>query len=220
MTEGSKRVLLFRGYERFWHWTQALLMVVMAVTGFEIHGTYTILGFELAIDVHVCSAWALIVLWVFSIFWHFTTGEFRQYLPKTEGVWRQIQYYMRGIFTGEPAPFHSTPKIKHNPLQRLAYLGLKIFMIPFIWVTGLLYLFYNDGIVQVLVSLGLSLELIAILHVVAAFLMLLFLIVHLYLITTGETIWQHLKAMIMGYEEMHVADSKDAKESKEIKEST
>lgn len=202
MNTKTKRLELFKPYERFWHWSQALLMTIMAITGFEIRGIYSLLGFELAVDVHVWSAWLLIILWVFSIFWHFTTGEFRHYLPRTEGVWKQVVYYCRGIFLAEPAPFHPSAKAKHNPLQRLAYLSLKIMIIPLIWLTGLLYFFYNEWMVQQLVALGLSLELIAIVHVVGAFLILLFLIAHLYLITTGDTIGQHLKAMITGYEDV------------------
>jgi thiosulfate reductase cytochrome b subunit len=210
MTGETKRLELFKPYERFWHWAQSLLMTIMAVTGFEIHGTYHLFGFERAIDVHVWSAWALIILWVFSIFWHITTGEFRHYLPKTEGVWKQIVYYCRGIFLGEAAPFHPSEKAKHNPLQRLAYLALKIFMIPLIWLSGLLYLFYNDWSILKLTQLGLTLEMIAIVHVIAAFLILLFLIVHLYLITTGETIFQHLKAMVTGYEDVPVEEEESS----------
>ncbi|WP_040557444.1 cytochrome b/b6 domain-containing protein [Reinekea blandensis] len=209
MSGKTRRLVLFRGYERFWHWSQAVLMIGMALTGFEIRGTYTLFGFETAIDLHVYSAWALIVLWVFTIFWHLTTGEFRHYLPRTEGVVKQIEYYVRGIFLGDPAPFHPSEKAKHNPLQRLAYLALKAFMIPLIWVTGLLYLFYNDWVTTWLVDLGLTLEIVAILHVIAAFLMLLFLIAHLYLITTGETIGQHMKAMITGWEDVPVDDHHD-----------
>jgi len=36
----SERIYIFKRFERFWHWSQAILIVVMGVTGFEIHGTY------------------------------------------------------------------------------------------------------------------------------------------------------------------------------------
>jgi thiosulfate reductase cytochrome b subunit len=39
--------------------------------------------------------------------------------------------------------------------------------------------------------------------------MLTFLIAHLYLITTGKTVWAHMRAMITGWEEI----DPDAKES-------
>ncbi|MEJ2042990.1 MAG: cytochrome b/b6 domain-containing protein [Reinekea sp.] len=200
----KQRVYLFRAYERFWHWTQAVLVIFMAGTGFEIHGTYQVVGFERAVDLHVFSAWALIVLWVFTIFWHLVTGEFRHYIPRAEGVLKQVEYYLRGIFLGEPAPFHPSLKAKHNPLQRLAYLAFKIFMAPMLWITGLLYLFYNDWATLNLVEIGLTLEMVAVLHVIAALILLAFLIVHLYLITTGKTIGQYLKAMITGWEEVEV----------------
>jgi thiosulfate reductase cytochrome b subunit len=46
-----------------------------------------------------------------------------------------------------------------------------------------------------------SLEIIAIVHTAGAFLLLAFIIAHLYLITTGEKVTYNIKAMITGYEE-------------------
>jgi thiosulfate reductase cytochrome b subunit len=56
-----------------------------------------------------------------------------------------------------------------------------------------------------------SLEIIAIVHTIAAFLLLSFIITHLYLITTGEKITTNLKAMLTGYEELepHKDDEKN-----------
>ena len=68
MTEITERIYLFKWFERFWHWSQAVLIILMAITGFEIHGSYNLFGFQTAIDIHVYSAWILIVLWVFTIF--------------------------------------------------------------------------------------------------------------------------------------------------------
>jgi cytochrome b subunit of formate dehydrogenase len=47
-----------------------------------------------------------------------------------------------------------------------------------------------------------SLEIVAIIHTTAAFFLLSFIIVHLYLITTGKTLTSNLKAMLTGYEEL------------------
>ena len=71
----QERIYIYKRYERFWHWSQALLVIVMMITGFEIHGTYSLLGFGRAVQVHTMAAWALITLWAFTIFWQFTTGE-------------------------------------------------------------------------------------------------------------------------------------------------
>ena len=40
----ATRIYIFKGYERLWHWMQAILISLMLVTGFEIHGTYKLLG--------------------------------------------------------------------------------------------------------------------------------------------------------------------------------
>lgn len=189
-----RKVKLYKGFERFWHWMQALLVIFLILTGFEIHGTWTIFGFERAVSIHNRVAYVLIVLVAFAVFWHFTTGEWRQYLPTKEYLREMILYYFRGIFRGEKHPGKSKEIAKLNPLQRITYLLLKVFLFPVQIATGLLYLFYND--------LSISLGLVAILHTLGAFFFMAFLVIHIYLTTTGETTFSNIKAMITGYETM------------------
>ena len=196
-----ERIYIFKGFERFWHWTQALLILVMLATGFEVHGAWKLLGYERAGGVHVMAAWALITLWVFAIFWHFTTGEWRQYIPTTRNVGAMLQYYLFGIFRHEPHPHRQNQLSKHNPLQRLAYLAVMLAIGPLIWFTGWFYLFYGSW-ADWGMDKYLSLEWVAFFHTVAAFMMLVFLIAHLYLTTAGHTPTSHIKAMITGWEEV------------------
>ena len=195
------RVFMYGGFERFWHWAQALLIIVMLVTGFNIHGSISLLSFEQAADVHSFCAWTLIGLWVFAWFWHLTTGEWKQYIPSApERFLAMMRYYALDIFQGKAHPFHKDRSQKLNPLQRMAYLSLHIFIGPAIWISGLLYLFYADW-----PSIGLGwlpLGTVALIHTGAAFLMLAFLVAHLYLaLTMGTRPFADLKAMITGYED-------------------
>ncbi len=193
-----KHVMIYKRFERFWHWSQALLIVFMLITGFEIHGSYSLLGFGPAARLHSIAAWTLIALWVFAIFWHFTTGEWRQYLPTTDKLGAVIRYYLVGTFTGESHPFRKTTRAKHNPLQRLAYLAFKLLISPVIWISGLAYLFYSD-----VAELGyLDLRIIAFVHTAAAYAMLAFFIAHVYMATMGKTPMALVKPMITGYEEV------------------
>lgn len=195
------RIYLFKRFERFWHWSQAALIIFMLLSGFEVHGTYKVFGWQQAANLHTTAAWALIVLWVFAIFWHLTTGEWRQYIPTTEKMLTVMRYYAFGIY--DPAahhPFRPTQLIKHNPLQRLAYLGVKLFINPLIWISGLAYLYYHELSAAGALA-GVQLGSIALLHTLAAFLMLIFLIVHVYFATTGHTPLAHIKAMVRGWEE-------------------
>jgi thiosulfate reductase cytochrome b subunit len=196
----TERIYIFKRFERFWHWSQAALIVAMGATGFEIHGTYSLFGYETAQEVHTTAAWLLIGLWVFAIFWHFTTGEWKQYIPTGEKLLTMIRYYLTGIFTDVPHPFRQTTLTKHNPLQRLAYLFVKLIINPAIWVSGLLYLYYSDW--SVLGLDWLSLAMVAFVHTAAAFMMTVFFVVHIYFATTGHTPISHIKAMITGYEEV------------------
>jgi thiosulfate reductase cytochrome b subunit len=208
------RIYIYKRYERFWHWSQALLIIAMLISGFEVHGSYTLLGFEPAVRLHTLAAWLLLILWAFTIFWQFTTGEWRQYLPTHRKVVAMAMYYGWGMFRGAPHPFHKTVQKKHNPLQRLAYLGLLAMISPLIWGSGLLYLFRafwpTMGIDRFL-----TLEWVAWAHTAGAFMMLSFFIVHVYLTTTGHTLTAHIKAMVTGWEDVqddptHLADTPSA----------
>lgn len=195
-----ERVYLFKRFERFWHWSQAALILFMLLTGFEVHGTYRLFGWQQATSLHTTAAWALIGLWAFAIFWHFTTGEWRQYIPTTRKMLDVAAYYSNGIFKGEPHPYRVTPLAKHNPLQRITYLVVKLLINPALWGSGLLYLYYTEVVQSGL--LDVELRAIALLHTAAAFAMLVFTISHIYLATTGHTPLAHIKAMITGWEEV------------------
>lgn len=195
----SERIYIFNRFERFWHWLQAALIITLLTTGFEVHGSIEFLGFKKAVQVHTFCAWTLVGLWVFAIFWHITTGQWKQYIPTTDKIMLVARHYSVGIFKGEQHPFKVTALQKHNPLQRLTYLLILTVVSPMIWVSGWFYLFYGNWKAWGLEAY-LSLQWVAFFHVAGAFLMLAFLISHVYLITTGHTVGAHLKAMITGWE--------------------
>jgi thiosulfate reductase cytochrome b subunit len=182
---------------------QATLIMFLALTGFEVHGSFEIFGFESAVKFHMYGSYALLLLIVFAIFWHLTTGEWKQYIPITKKLRSQIRYYVSGIFKGEKYPTKKTELSKLNPLQRIVYLGFKIVLILLVIITGILYLNYkvidaND----IIVISEIPLEILAVLHIFGAYLLIAFLVVHLYMITTGRTPTSNIKAMITGYEEI------------------
>jgi thiosulfate reductase cytochrome b subunit len=192
--------MIFKRFERFWHWCQAALIFFLMFTGFEIHGSYNMLGFGKATQLHELAAYALLGLWILAVFWLFTTGVWRQFIPTTDKLGAVIHYYLIGTFTGAEHPYRPTTQAKHNPLQRLAYLGFKLVISPMIWISGLLYLFYNQWPAWGLS--GLTLGGVALVHTTAAFAMLIFVIAHVYMTTMGKTVLSMIKPMITGYEDM------------------
>ncbi len=194
------KIYLYSRFERFWHWVQGLLIILLIITGLEIHGSYTILGFETAVEVHNFLGLSWLVLFVFIIFWLFTTGEWRQYIPTTKKMLAVVRYYAIDIFKGLPHPVQKSRDAKHNPLQRLTYLGLSAILLPLQMITGLLYYLYNDW--NALGLEFLSLGPLAYVHTLLAFFLLAFLVVHVYMTTTGHSVLAHPVAMVTGWEEV------------------
>ncbi|WP_423126809.1 cytochrome b/b6 domain-containing protein [Gaoshiqia sp. Z1-71] len=211
-----KKIYIYQRFERFWHWSQAILIIFLALTGFEVHGTFHILGFEQAARYHRVASWILIVLIVFAIFWHFATGEWKQYLPTTKKLKEQLLYYSLGMFKGEKHPTNKTELSKLNPLQRLVYLGFKLVLIPLTLISGVFYMLHktideNNVVIVEDIPLGT----IAFWHTLGAMLLMAFLVVHVYMTTTGHSPTSNINAMITGYEELE--DENDEPEENSTK---
>jgi thiosulfate reductase cytochrome b subunit len=191
---------LYTRYERFWHWLQMVLIVLLLITGFEIHGIYSLMGFRKAVDVHNFVGITWLIAFSFFVFWVFTTGEWKQYVPTTKKLFAVIRYYSHGIFKGESHPVPKRKGAKHNPLQRLTYLSLAAMLLPVQMLTGVLYWTYNSWETW---GLGfLSLKAVALIHMAGAFFIFAFVVVHVYMTTTGHTVLAHIKAMITGWEDI------------------
>jgi|LGVE01.1.fsa_nt_gb PAS domain S-box-containing protein len=206
----KKSTYIYRSFERFWHWSQALVIFFLALTGFEIHCSYELFGFKNAVEWHNDAGWAFLVLMVFAIFWHFVTGEWKQYIPTTKLIGAQINYYIIGIFKGAPHPTHKTIYNKFNPLQRMIYLGLKILVIPVQVFTGFAYLYYLYPESIWWNSEGL--EYTALIHTFGAFVLMAFVIAHVYLTTTGDKPTESIMAMLTGWETVDVDEEEERKE--------
>jgi thiosulfate reductase cytochrome b subunit len=210
-------IYLYSRYERFWHWLQTAIIIILLITGFESHGTFSLLGFRSAVDTHNFVGLSWLILFAFFIFWLFTTGEYKQYIPTTRKMLAVVRYYSYGIFRGESHPVPKRKEAKHNPLQRLVYLSLAALLLPIQMATGFLYWGYNSW--QAWGLEWLSLPVIAFIHMAGAFAILSFLIVHIYMITTGHTIFSHTRAMITGWEEVQEGTEIEDWEQKERKTS-
>ncbi len=195
-----KKIYIYRRFERFWHWTQALLILFLALTGFEIHGAYKIFGYKTAVFLHTNTAIIYFILLLLVLLWIFFTGEWHQYVPKREHIKEQVQFYMDGIFKGKKHPTCKTIADKFNDLQRLTYFFIEFFLVPLMVISGLIYLNYD----YITNDLGIHFDLakIAYIHVFIAFFLVAFVIGHIYLTTTGYKPFSAIKAMITGWEEM------------------
>jgi thiosulfate reductase cytochrome b subunit len=208
-------IYLYSRYERFWHWLQTAIIIILLITGFELHGTFRLLGFRSAVDTHNFIGLSWLILFAFFIFWVFTTGEYKQYIPTTRKMLSVVRYYSYGIFRGESHPVPKRKEAKHNPLQRLVYLSLAALLLPIQMASGFLYWSYNSW--QAWGLEWLSLPVVAFIHMAGAFAILSFLVVHIYMITTGHTVFAHTRAMITGWEHVQEGTQIEDWEQKERK---
>ena len=118
-------------------------------------------------DLHNLFGLTWLGMFFFFVFWMFVTHEYKQYIPTTKKLFEVARYYASGIFKGEPHPVHKSESAKHNPMQRLTYLGLTAVLLPFQMITGLLYWGYNDWADWGLSWL--SLDVVALLHLIGGF---------------------------------------------------
>ncbi len=202
--EPEARVYMYGLYERTWHWTMAGSVVFLLLTGFQIHypRTFNLMAFPTAVLLHNFFAAVLLVNAFLGMFFHLATGEIRQFLPEGAGLWQrlwvQARFYLEGIFVGASHPFVKSRESKLNPLQQFTYAGLLNVLFPFQVVTGLLL--WVAGLVPER-SLGYGgLAWVAPLHNLGSWLFLSFLVVHLYLTTTGHTLTSNIKAMVTGWD--------------------
>lgn len=204
----KRAVIIYSRYERFWHWSQALLIFILAFSGFAVHGSIPFLSFRTAVNVHSLAAVLLILLWIFTTFWHFTTGQWRQYLPQLSKLPSIIMFYAVGILRGAPHPYAKALNRKQNALQSLAYLSFMVLIGPALWASGIVYLTYPLWANAAIGTIGLPL--VAFIHTAAAFLMVIFVLIHIYMTTTGKTVTHYIKTMVTGYDTIEITQVEEA----------
>ncbi|HSR12337.1 MAG TPA: cytochrome b/b6 domain-containing protein [Thermodesulfobacteriota bacterium] len=190
---------------RAWHWINAFLIVVLIVTGIQLRvfGIPILGPRHSALWFHKYAGWGMVASFLFWLVYSLGAGHLsRHYIFRGRdlgGIFGQAKFYLYSIFKGEENPFQPTPEGKFNPLQKAAYGAVMLVFSPLLIVTGFLcrdIVFIRDYIVvQDIVWLG------NVVHVLAAYVFLSYLIVHIYMATLGRTAFSHIKAMISGYED-------------------
>lgn len=212
-TPQTKQVYMYSVYERFWHWLQTFTIILLLFTGLIIHrpDTFGIFSFKYVVQVHNILAVILLINAGLSLFYHLASGEIKQYIPRVGGFFdqaiEQAVFYTRGIFSGKPHPFEKTPQKKLNPLQQITYFGILNVLLPLQIITGILMW----GVQQFPVAanaLG-GLPYLAPFHTIIAWLFAAFIVAHVYLTTTGHEPTAAVKAMMTGWDEVEILDSKE-----------
>ncbi|MFL7813671.1 MAG: cytochrome b/b6 domain-containing protein [Anaerolineales bacterium] len=202
----TERVYMYGAYERLWHWLQTAAIVILLFTGLVIHrpDSFSFLNFRNMVVIHNILAALLAANALLALFYHLASGEIRQFIPRPKGFFdrtiTQAEYYLRGIFKGEEHPYEKTPEKKLNPLQQATYFGLLNVLLPLQGITGIM-MWGVQRWPNLAGALG-GLPVLAPIHTIIAWLFASFIVLHVYLTTTGHTAVSSIEAMITGWEEV------------------
>lgn len=187
---------------RWWHWTNAILFGALLITGLSMHYSQAAVGFRVTVLIHNSAGILLTVCYVVFLVGNIRWGNGRYYRlvagDLSFGFLRQLRHYLLGIFLGEPAPFPHTEERKFNPMQKLSYLFVMYVPLPLLIVTGWALLFPERLPNQIFGAPGIGIWAIA--HTALGFFLSLFMVVHVYLGTTGATPGELFRLMVTGDE--------------------
>ncbi|GKX54254.1 thiosulfate reductase cytochrome B subunit [Leminorella grimontii] len=188
----EEKTYLYSKAVRFWHWGNALLFILLLVSGLFNH--FSIGNVAAQVALHEICGYLLLAFWIGFVVINMIGGNGVHYRIRSAGLversLRQARFYLFGIMKGESHPFPATAQGKFNPLQQLAYVGVMYLLVPLLLLTGLLCLFpdiVGNGYWMLKA------------HLVLAIAGLLFICGHFYLCTTGDTPTQTFRSMVDGY---------------------
>jgi thiosulfate reductase cytochrome b subunit len=201
-----ERVHMYDAYERIWHWLQALAILTLLFTGLIIHKPhfFGMFSFPYVVNIHNVLGFILLINAALALFYHLASGQIRQYLPEPKNFFRramsQAMYYSKGIFAGAAHPLEKTKTNKLNPLQQITYLAILNILLPAQVITGVL-IWGLQRWPHIAAELG-GLPALALVHTLVAWAFATFIVMHVYLTTTGHSPTAGIKSMIGGWDDV------------------
>ena len=204
----SERLYLYPLWVRIWHWTNALMFLVLIITGVSMQYSspdLPMIRFDRAVYFHNLAGVILTFSFVFFVILNRLTGNYQYYRCKRKGcikrLKRQFDYYTGGLFKHEDVPYPVSRKRKFNPMQKMSYLLAMYILMPVMIVTGL-GLMYPEIIIEDVFGIS-GIHLTDLFHIVSGFVLSVFMVIHIYFCTIGKTTVSNFRSMITGWHEAH-----------------
>ena len=215
----TRRVKMYDAYERIWHWLQAGAILMLLFTGLVIHKPhfFGMFSFAYVVQVHNVLGFILLINAALALFYTLASGTIKRFFPDPDSffakTFEQAMFYTRGIFAGEEHPLEKSKQNRLNPLQQVTYLGILNVLLPAQVITGFLIWGMQEW-PQLAAALG-GLPVLAPLHTFLAWAFAAFIVMHVYLTTTGETPLSGIKSMVTGWEDVEVHGESSTSPDKE-----
>jgi thiosulfate reductase cytochrome b subunit len=152
-TDHGEKIYLYSKAVRLWHWSNALLFVLLLASGLINH--FAMVGataVKSLVAVHEVCGFLLLACWLGFVLINAVGDNGHHYRIRRQG-WleraaKQTRFYLFGIMQGEEHPFPATTQSKFNPLQQVAYVGVCMATLTAIFTVSLreqIALLYNDN---------------------------------------------------------------------------
>ena len=207
MNHKSERLYLYPVWIRLWHMTNALLCLLLIITGLSIQYSNpgTVVKFNSAVSVHNIAGIVLTISYVVFFLGNLFTLNGAYYVIPVKGFFtrlmKQFYHYTIGLFKNDEAPYPVTEENKFNPLQQATYVALMYVIVPLVILSGW-GLLYPDITVKSFFGFS-GLDLADLTHIAAGFAISIIMCVHIYFCTIGKSPMSNFKSMINGFHESH-----------------
>jgi thiosulfate reductase cytochrome b subunit len=193
---------------RLWHLVNAILILILIVTGAMMLFTDTenqllIQSFPGSVRLHDISAVILTISYMVFVIGNIISGNGKYYRINSRLLFhdsgRQLKYFVWGMFRKEKIPFPVTLEDKFNPLQKITYFLIMYAALPLLIISGIIMLCPDMKIIS---YLGAGFYVFTdILHIVLGFLITIFLVVHIYSCTISPEPGSIFRSIMSGYRE-------------------
>jgi len=199
----SRNFYLYPVWVRLWHLANAILCIILIVTGSQI-GLYDPVTdsadrLQVRVTIHNIGGILLTVSYLAFFFGNIITRNGRHYRARIKGsagrLLRQMHYYLGGRARGEEAPFPADSDNKFNPMQKMSYVGTMYLIVPLLIITGWIMM-YPASIIELFPGFNIY-SFTDILHIMLAVVVSLFVLLHLTITVAGRD----LRSIITGWKE-------------------
>lgn len=198
------KVYLYPVWVRLWHITNGILCIILILSGVSLQYSgvdSAFIRFDIAVKTHNISGIILSINYLFFISGNLFTSNGKHYRLKRQNFIKnlilQLRYYTFGIFKKQAAPFPITEDNKFNPLQRFTYVLATYICLTLLVITGWGFLFPEFIPATIFGASGILVN--DIIHVSFAFIVSIFLFVHVYFCTIGTKIGSNFKSILTGW---------------------
>ena len=199
---------LYPLWVRIWHLFNALLIIILILTGtlmqFTGHDNQMLIAFYPgSLRMHNICSIILTVSYMVFIAGNLISDNGKHYKLRQGDLFPgsaiQLKYLLWGMFRKEKIPFPVTGDNKFNPLQKIIYFLVMYAAMPLLILSGIIMFLPDMDIIRVA---GQRFYIFTdILHIVTGFVISVFLVFHIYSCTISSKPGAVLRSIISGYRE-------------------